>query len=323
MDFTEPKDRIIVALDGLTIPQQLALVQEIGPQVGGFKQGLEHHGRRQALLSAMLPGLAEMFRPPTAPASQWWTRSEQQVAAKEQGLSLLRPLEEDIRALHALDECLRGRLFWDGKFHDIPTTVELAIAQLATLSPRIFNVHCLGGTKMMRAAVKAKQVLAEAAHAISAPVPLLFGVTVLTSHSYEDLVEMGLMPELNIADSEEAERVKQERMDQLAIRHLAWLAQENGFDGVICSPRELKTLRQYCGSRLLAVVAGVRPAAMSIEVVDDQARVMTVYGALRGGADGVVVGRPVTKPNDYGFSSSREAVDAIVAEATQALQEAA
>src|SRR6266481_3826589 len=76
---------------------------------------------------------------------------------------------------------LRSReceVFLDGKFMDIPATVEGAARAATRLGVRIFNVHCLGGTSMMRAAVTASH---QASDSIGKPHPIIIGVTILTS----------------------------------------------------------------------------------------------------------------------------------------------
>ena len=45
-----------------------------------------------------------------------------------------------------------GPVFVDCKLHDIPTTVERASANVASLGVAMLNVHALGGETMMRAA---------------------------------------------------------------------------------------------------------------------------------------------------------------------------
>src|SRR5215212_5139901 len=81
------------------------------------------------------------------------------------------------------------RVFLDLKFHDIPNTVAKAGVAAARLGVGIFNLHAMGGSKMMRAAAEAVN---EAVERERMPRPLILGVTVLTSHTQESLNEVGI-----------------------------------------------------------------------------------------------------------------------------------
>jgi len=189
-----------------------------------------------------------------------------------------------------------GEIFYDGKFKDIPNTVAGATRAITRLGVQMFNVHCLGGPTMMK---KAREVAEDEAVSRGITRPLVLGVTLLTSLDYEDLVEMRLMDELNIADPKELEEVKNGRIKRL-VQNLAYLAQENDLDGVIASPQEIEAIREYCQPELLVVTPGVRPewAARG-----DQKRVMTPGEAIKAGADYLVIGRLITKPpSDIGNS---------------------
>src|SRR3989338_7990765 len=74
-------------------------------------------------------------------------------------------------------------VFLDLKYHDIPTTVARACTQAAGLGVWMLNVHTLGGKKMLLAAREAVHSLARR--------PLLIGVTLLTSHSADDIADLG------------------------------------------------------------------------------------------------------------------------------------
>jgi len=161
-------------------------------------------------------------------------------------------------------------VFLDLKYHDIPNTVAKACEAAAQLGVWMVNVHALGGKRMMQAAAQAIQ---NCEHQ-----PLLIAVTILTSMSSEDLIEIGLP-----ASAEEN------------VLRLAQLAYDSGLDGVVCSAMEAEVLRNQLGSKFQLVTPGIRPAGF---VKDDQSRVMTPADAVTAGASYLVVGRPITQAND-------------------------
>ncbi len=161
-------------------------------------------------------------------------------------------------------------VFLDLKYHDIPTTVARACAQAAGLGVWMLNVHTLGGGKMLQAA---RESIDRLTHR-----PLLIGVTLLTSHGNDDVVELGF----GSGAEQQVER-------------LAGLARVSGLDGVVCSPREAAVLRRRFGKEFLLVTPGVRPAGSE---TDDQQRTRTPAEAIADGADYLVIGRPITRaPN--------------------------
>lgn len=160
-------------------------------------------------------------------------------------------------------------VFLDLKFHDIPNTVAHACRVAADMGVWMLNVHALGGRKMMAAAREAVDA--------SDNSPLLIAVTVLTSHSAEDLSGIGLS----------------ESPEQLVMR-LAALSIDSGLDGVVCSAREAAALRAAHPDAVL-VTPGIRPAGSD---QGDQSRIMTPAEAMAAGSSYLVIGRPITRALD-------------------------
>jgi len=163
-------------------------------------------------------------------------------------------------------------VFLDLKFHDIPNTVAGACAAATRLGVAMLNVHAGGGRAMLAAARDAVDRSATNAR------PLLIAVTVLTSLDDADMRELGI-----------------DATAQAHALRLAKLAQACGLDGVVCSAQEAVALREACGAGFKLVTPGIRPADAA---KDDQARIVTPEAAIRGGADYLVIGRPVTQAAD-------------------------
>jgi len=159
-------------------------------------------------------------------------------------------------------------IFLDLKFHDIPNTVSQAVKVAADLGVWMVNVHVSGGSSMLESARKALSSYRNP--------PLLIGVTMLTSLSNEEVKEIGI--------SDISEKVMQ----------LALLAKSNGLDGIVCSPREVKVIKELCGKEFIAVTPGIRTKKMN----DDQSRVSSPKEAINNGSDFLVIGRPITESSN-------------------------
>jgi len=169
-----------------------------------------------------------------------------------------------------------GEIFLDLKFHDIPNTVAGAAASIAALGVRWFTVHASGGVQMMRRGVEAATAAAKES---GQPLPGALAVTVLTSHSDEELRAIGW--------SEPCDR---------SVLRLAKLAREANVAGAVCSPLEVAAVRE-CFPDATLMVPGIRPTSLSVGG-DDQQRVATPASAIRDGADLLVIGRPITRAKD-------------------------
>ena len=158
-------------------------------------------------------------------------------------------------------------IFLDLKLHDIPNTVAGAVRALTPLSPAILNVHASGGRAMMEAAAEAAEGRMR-----------IIAVTVLTSLDDADLAAQAISGGAR----------------EHALR-LAASARHAGIDGVVCSAHEAGAIKRECGADFLTVVPGIRPAGSA---GDDQKRVLTPAAARAGGADILVIGRPITAAAD-------------------------
>jgi orotidine-5'-phosphate decarboxylase len=180
------------------------------------------------------------------------------------------------------------RVFLDLKFHDIPNTVAMAGVEAARLGVSVFNVHAMGGSKMMRAV---NDAVTETARREGMARPLILGVTVLTSHTQDSLKEVGI-----------------DRKLEEEVVSLAMLCAASGLDGVVASPLEIAPIRSAVEDPGFVILTpGVRPAGASL---DDQSRVMTPAEAVRAGANFLVIGRPITASNDP-VAAARKIIDEI------------
>lgn len=168
-----------------------------------------------------------------------------------------------------------GKVFLDLKFHDIPNTVAGAVRSSVRLGVEYLNVHCGGGSEMLRAAALAN---GEEAKKLSIARPKLLGVTVLTSLDDAGIREIGFP-----------------RSASAQVKEFVELAQAAGLDGVVCSAQELALVRSIAGPKFETMIPGIRPAGSGS---DDQKRTLTPKEAASAGANCLVVGRPITKAAD-------------------------
>jgi orotidine-5'-phosphate decarboxylase len=162
----------------------------------------------------------------------------------------------------------RFKLFLDWKLHDIGATVEKATAAIVASGVcDLLTVHA--EPQVMAAAVRGRGGAREAR---------IVGVTVLTSLSESDLVDLGYG--LTVTQLVER-RIRQ--------------AVEAGLDGVVASPHEAAMARAIGGPDFLVITPGIRPSGAK---ADDQARAATPRDALTAGASHLVCGRPITAAAD-------------------------
>jgi orotidine-5'-phosphate decarboxylase len=133
---------------------------------------------------------------------------------------------EEIRELSKF----KKPIFYDGKFFDIKNTLVESIKSLKNLNVSYATVHLLNGLDALKSANKAAQEINLN----------LLGVSVLTSFGDEDLESLGF-------NSNVEEQVK--RLIKIAI--------ESNLFGVICSPIEVKMIKEIAPN-LKCFTPGIR-----------------------------------------------------------------
>ena len=166
---------------------------------------------------------------------------------------------EEIRELSKF----KKPIFYDGKFFDIKNTLVESVKSLKNLNVNYATVHLLNGVDALGSANQAAQEINLR----------LLGVSVLTSFDDKDLENLGF-------DSKVGDQVK--RLVKIAI--------EAKLYGVICSPLEIKMIKEIAPN-LKCFTPGIRMEKTN----DDQKRTMTANEAIKAGSDCLIIGRPITK----------------------------
>jgi orotidine-5'-phosphate decarboxylase len=153
------------------------------------------------------------------------------------------------------------KIFLDLKFHDIPNTMIRSIAEAGKNGIYSATVHTSAGESALKAVALVKGR------------PQIWGVTVLTSLSGDDLLGIGI------------QRSPLEQVEKLAsLAHYAKL------DGVVASVGETAHLRALVGNKMAIVSPGIR---LPEGDAGDQKRIATPAHAREAGATFIVVGRPL------------------------------
>ena len=199
------------------------------------------------------------------------------VSSQKEILDLLELIHEDISGIKiGLQYITQGSpeeirqlskfkkpIFYDGKFFDIKNTLIESIKALKDLNVTYATVHLLNGLDALKAANQAAQEINLG----------LLGVSVLTSFDDKDLKNLGFNKKVE---------------DQ--VKKLIKIAMEAKLYGVICSPLEIKMIKEIAPN-LKCFTPGIRMEKTN----DDQKRTMTANEAIKAGSDCLIIGRPITK----------------------------
>ena len=157
------------------------------------------------------------------------------------------------------------KIFLDLKLHDIPNTVKNGIKAIEKLKPLLTTIHISGGDEMMKAS------------SINRNKTKILGVSILTS-----------------LNTQQTKKYYNKKNVTLLVKKFAKEAKRNNLDGIVCSPREIKYIRNEVGKKFLIVTPGIRIEKLN-KFKDDQSRTLTPNEAIKLGANYLVIGRPITE----------------------------
>ena len=199
------------------------------------------------------------------------------VSSQKEILDLLELIHEDISGIKIGLQYITQRspdkirelskfkkpIFYDGKFFDIKNTLVESVKALKNLNVNYATVHLLNGLDALKAANQAAQEINLN----------LLGVSVLTSFADKDLEDLGFR---NKAEDQVGRLIK--------------IAMEANLYGVICSPLEIKMIKEIA-PKLKCFTPGIRME----DSKDDQKRTLSANEAIKEGSDCLIIGRPITK----------------------------
>lgn len=187
-----------------------------------------------------------------------------------------------------------GKVYFDGKFQDIPNTTAKASMNLMKNGIDFFNISAIGGSKMMSNTLTACNLFAKR---MELPQPVILASTLLSSFGQKTLTnELGV--DINISNY---------------VVKLAKLAKESGLSGVIAPDTDAAQIKKELGEDFIVVCPAVRP---TWAIVNDQIRIISPTAAIKAGVDYMIIGRPITHAKDPVV-----AANLIITEIEEALKE--
>ena len=240
-----------------------------------------HIDQKRKYQMSKAPIVLAVDTPELTTAIEWVKATQDYVSVFKLGLEFYLTFGSD--GVKAIKDVTDSDIFLDLKLHDIPHTVSGAAKAVSHLAPRYLTVHASGGAAMIKAAVEAS------------PKTHVTGVTILTSLSEDDVLEIGFK------DNALSSAVG-----------LAKIAVNSGAGAIVCSPLEIAAIRAAVGSSAIIITPGVRPAEAA--AVDDQVRTMTPKDAIATGSYLVVIGRQITQSWTLGALAMRDRAAQIASE---------
>lgn len=169
-----------------------------------------------------------------------------------------------------------GKVYFDGKFQDIPNTIAQASINLMKKGIDFFNISAVGGSKMLTNTIATCNSYAKKNNIEP---PVILAVTLLSSFGQKTLTN-----ELGVSTNISSYVLK-----------LSSLAKEAGLSGVIAPDTDAAQIKKELGEDFIVVCPAVRP---TWAIVNDQIRIVSPSAAIKAGADYIIIGRPITHAQD-------------------------
>lgn len=169
-----------------------------------------------------------------------------------------------------------GKVYFDGKFQDIPNTIAQASINLMKKGIDFFNISAVGGSKMLSNTISTCNSYAKKNNIEP---PVILAVTLLSSFGQKTLTN-----ELGVSTNISSYVLK-----------LSSLAKEAGLSGVIAPDTDAAQIKKELGEDFIVVCPAVRP---TWAIVNDQIRIVSPSAAIKAGADYIIIGRPITHAQD-------------------------
>ncbi len=169
-----------------------------------------------------------------------------------------------------------GKVYFDGKFQDIPNTIAQASINLMKKGIDFFNISAVGGSKMLTNTIATCNAYAKKNNIEP---PVILAVTLLSSFGQKTLTN-----ELGVSTNISSYVLK-----------LSSIAKEAGLSGVIAPDTDAAQIKKELGDDFIVVCPAVRP---TWAIVNDQIRIVSPSAAIKAGADYIIIGRPITHAQD-------------------------
>ena len=187
-------------------------------------------------------------------------------------------LDKGINIISAFKEY--GNVMVDFKLYDIPSAMTESLEMHQEAGADISTIHCTSVYYPPGTVPADNNNIATVSHLNN----MIAGVTILTSMTEDD---HAMFYEVTDGRGDTRYEIKD------TINNMADFADKWCYGNIVCSPKDVHTISKL---GLRRICPGIRP--LWYQVNDDQNRTMTPTGAIKAGADLLVIGRPLLRTDN-------------------------